>query len=92
MEIKVRDKRGGSKQEEVERGRSKENPKLTLRNCPTSSKMSRKTNTFLSPSNQPSLVIRAINCRGGVGERERARGGRGGGTSGIMTTETCVIT
>lgn len=33
---------------------------LTLRNFPTSSRMSLKTNTFLSPSNQPCFVRRAI--------------------------------
>lgn len=36
---------------------------LTRRNFPTSSKMSLKTNTFLSPSNQPCFVIRAMSCR-----------------------------
>ena len=49
---------------------------LTLRNLPTSSRMSLKTNTFLSPSNQPCFVIRAINWSWGGGGGGREREGR----------------
>jgi len=43
---------------------------LTLRNLPTSSKISLKTNTFLSPSNHPCFVIRAISYKKQEGRKE----------------------
>ena len=64
---------------------SQQDSVLTLRNFPTSSRMSLKTNTFLSPSNQPCFVIRAMSCEGGREEvEEEEEGWRGGGVERVV--------